>query len=74
MVRMTTPTQAAVARAPEAEWLTAALWCVMWVRQRVLQACLKDMMGPGTVDETERVYKYPGGTMTKSVYPVVPLI
>ena len=27
----------------------------------------EDMMGPGTVDETERVYKYPGGTMTERV-------
>ena len=27
----------------------------------------EDMMGPGTVDETERVYEYPGGTMTERV-------
>ena len=27
----------------------------------------EDMMGPGRVDETERVYEYPGGTMTERV-------
>ena len=27
----------------------------------------EDMMGPGRIDETERVYEYPGGTMTERV-------
>jgi hypothetical protein len=27
----------------------------------------ENMMGPGRVDETERVYEYPGGTMTERV-------
>ena len=27
----------------------------------------EDMMGPGNIDETERVYEYPGGTMTERV-------
>ena len=32
-----------------------------------IAALFENMMGPGRVAETERVYKYPGGTMTERV-------